>query len=542
MFKKLKLAYKITAGFTLVLALLAAVAWFGYSGVSSDLAGLTEYRSIARDNIAVAEFNDAFLGLRIQVKDFQFYRTETAQRECEKSVTRTTEVLASAKKEMTLPEEVQKLADLEQAWSQYSQALPGLLTAIAQNNATGVAESVARLKPLGEAIGKDSDAIRELITTEQGKLGTAFQNRVQKAVSLITVFSLSAFAAGILAAIFLTRSITRALRQLINDLSMGAEQTAAASSQVSSSSQSLAEGASEQAASLEETSSSLEEMSSMIKRNADNAEKANHLARSARGAADRGASDMQSMTSAMEAIQSSSTDISKIIKTIDEIAFQTNILALNAAVEAARAGEAGMGFAVVADEVRNLAQRSAQAAKETATKIEGAIEKTSQGVQICSTVSQGLQEIVSQIRQVDELVAEVTAASREQSQGISQVNIAVGQMDKVTQANAATAEESASASEELNAQAENLKDSVGRLVELVEGMSQSVSYQTAARPERAQRKIKTAAMPAKTTPPATRRQEPAVVLSTGSPEAPSLAAANGARSRAIPMESDFRDQ
>ena len=195
--------------------------------------------------------------------------------------------------------------------------------------------------------------------------------------------------------------------------------------------------------------------------------KANDLAKQARAAADKGAGDMQAMSAAMEAIKVSSDDIAKIIKTIDEIAFQTNILALNAAVEAARAGEAGMGFAVVADEVRNLAQRSAQAAKETAAKIEGAITKTGQGVEISTKVAQALNEIVAKVRQVDELVAEVAGASREQTQGITQINMAVGQMDKVTQSNAASAEESASAAEELNAQAASLKQIVHDLQTLV---------------------------------------------------------------------------
>ena len=205
----------------------------------------------------------------------------------------------------------------------------------------------------------------------------------------------------------------------------------------------------------------------MTRRNAENSQKANELARQSREAAERGTSDMQSMSSAMEAIKTSSDDIAKIIKTIDEIAFQTNILALNAAVEAARAGEAGMGFAVVADEVRALAQRSAQAAKETATKIEGAIGRTDQGVEISGKVAKTLTDIVTRARQVDELVAEVATASREQTQGIAQINTAVGEMDKVIQSNASTAEESAAAAEELNAQAETTKASVSELVRLV---------------------------------------------------------------------------
>jgi methyl-accepting chemotaxis protein len=175
------------------------------------------------------------------------------------------------------------------------------------------------------------------------------------------------------------------------------------------------------------------------------------------------------MAEAMDAIKASSDDIAKIIKTIDEIAFQTNILALNAAVEAARAGEAGAGFAVVADEVRNLAQRCAQAAKETAAKIEDSVQKSSNGVEISSKVAKSLEDIVGKARQVDELAGEVASASAEQSQGIEQVNTAVSQMDKVTQSNAANAEESASAAEELNAQAESLKEAVNNLLTMVDG-------------------------------------------------------------------------
>jgi methyl-accepting chemotaxis protein len=210
-------------------------------------------------------------------------------------------------------------------------------------------------------------------------------------------------------------------------------------------------------------------MSSMTKRNAESANKVKNLGSEARQAGDTAMGEMQTMGTAMDAIKTSSDDIAKIIKTIDEIAFQTNILALNAAVEAARAGEAGAGFAVVADEVRNLAQRCAQAAKETATKIEDSVQKSANGVQISAKVAKSLEEIVSKARQVDELAGEVATASAEQSQGIEQVNTAVTQMDKVTQSNAANAEESASAAEELNAHAENLKEAVNELLTMVDG-------------------------------------------------------------------------
>ena len=264
-------------------------------------------------------------------------------------------------------------------------------------------------------------------------------------------------------------AVRRALSQLVLDLNESSSHVNQAAEQVSTASQVLAQGSGEQAASIEETGASLEELASMTRSNADSAQKANELAREARTAADRGAEDMRAMNQAMEAIKISSDDIAKIIKTIDEIAFQTNILALNAAVEAARAGEAGMGFAVVADEVRNLAQRSAQAARETTAKIEGAIHKTAQGVGISQKVATTLNDIVVKARQVDELASEVANASREQTHGITQINTAVGQMDKVTQSNAASAEESAAAAEELNSQAVVMKQAVGELTQLVGG-------------------------------------------------------------------------
>ena len=265
------------------------------------------------------------------------------------------------------------------------------------------------------------------------------------------------------------RSVNFALGRITHALDESAAQVAAAAGEVSSSSQSLAEGSSEQAASLEETSSSLEELSSMTKRNADGAQSAKGLSGEARAAAEAGNSDMAEMRSAMDAIKTSSSDIAKIIKSIDEIAFQTNILALNAAVEAARAGEAGAGFAVVAEEVRALAQRSANSAKETADKIEVAIKNGEHGVVISGKVAQSLNVIVEKARQVDGLIAEIATASQEQNQGIGQINIAVSQMDKVTQSNAANAEETAAAAEELNAQSLSLKEAVDGLQALVGG-------------------------------------------------------------------------
>ncbi len=280
---------------------------------------------------------------------------------------------------------------------------------------------------------------------------------------------------GVASSIIIRRSIVRPLSRAIDQLSVGATQTAAAASQVSAASQSLAEGSSEQASSLEETSASLEEMASMTKNSTNNAASANQLASEARKAADSGANEMQEMSQAMQAIKASSSDISKIIKTIDEIAFQTNILALNAAVEAARAGEAGMGFAVVADEVRNLAQRSAEAASETAEMIEAAISKSGEGVVISERVAKRLSEIVEKVRQVDSLVGDIAESAKEQEQGITQINQAVGEMDKVTQSTAANAEETASAAEELNAQSVEIRNIVEDLASMIGGAEEQSS-------------------------------------------------------------------
>ncbi|MCX7430501.1 MAG: methyl-accepting chemotaxis protein [Planctomycetia bacterium] len=272
-----------------------------------------------------------------------------------------------------------------------------------------------------------------------------------------------------------------ALAAISDSLQQGADQTASSSSQLSSASRSLATGCSEQGASVTETSASLEEISAMIRATADNATKAKEFANQARAAALLGKQTMSDMTVAMQSIETSSLDISKIVKNIDEIAFQTNILALNAAVEAARAGEAGAGFAVVADEVRSLAQRSAAAAKETADKIEAAIASTQRGSKSCMNVGDALEEIVGKVTEADVLVAEIASAAKEQAQGIRQVGVAMTQMDKVTQGNASSAEQTSSAAEELNSQAKLLQENVEQLQELIASTSRSGGDEAGAR-------------------------------------------------------------
>jgi len=214
----------------------------------------------------------------------------------------------------------------------------------------------------------------------------------------------------------------------------------------------------------------------MIRATAENARKATEFANQARTAAQGGMETMAEMTVAMQSIETSSLDVSKIVKNIDEIAFQTNILALNAAVEAARAGEAGAGFAVVAEEVRSLAQRSAAAARETANKIEAAIASTQRGSRSCEAVGDSLKQIVGRVTESDVLVAEIAAAAKEQAQGIAHVGVAMTQMDKVTQGNAASAEQTSSAADELSGQAKMLQDAVEHLHTLIASTSRSEGH------------------------------------------------------------------
>jgi len=334
-----------------------------------------------------------------------------------------------------------------------------------------------KIAPVAKQISDTGDEIAQA----ENKVVTAYG---EEAVSIIptarylNIFMIFLAMAVGAAVVWVVRGINQILSGSIVELGDGADQVATAAGQVSSSSQSLAQGASEQAASLEETSASSEEINSMARRNTDNSRTTASLLGKSQEKVGQANLYLEEMITSMDLITKSSDQISKIIKVIDEIAFQTNILALNAAVEAARAGEAGMGFAVVADEVRSLAQRSAQAAKDTAVLIEDSINRSREGKTKVDQVALAIKEITAETSKIKVMVDEVSLGSEEQSRGIDQIGRAISQMEQVTQTNAAAAEESAAAAEELSAQSETLKDVIGRLQVMVGGGSQgsAISY------------------------------------------------------------------
>ena len=477
MFKQMKLSTKLVFGFSLMMLIVVVI-----SAISYTIADTTEASAnLAKNESAV--FAGVARQMKLDVVQVQQWLTDiSATRaldglddgfdEAEISAVSFKEGAGKFKQMFLEENDTQALAQLEEMTSAFDNYYETGKTMAQKYIIEGPEGGNAFMGNFDDAAASLTVRLDPFVEVQVAELDDSMASIVHSASTLRTTVLIACFVSlflGILTAWMIIRSITKPVNRIILSLSSGAEQVGSASEQVASASQSLAEGSSEQASSLEETSSSLEEMSSMTRQNADNARQANSLAADASGAADKGMNAMNIMSEAMIEIKKSSDETAKIIKVIDEIAFQTNLLALNAAVEAARAGEAGKGFAVVAEEVRNLAQRSAEAAKDTNALIEGSQKNAEAGVKSTEELVEILQNITGGIKKVTDLLSEVTAASDEQAQGVEQLNTAVGQMDQVTQQNASNAEESSSASEELASQAQEMQVVVEDLNTLVHG-------------------------------------------------------------------------
>ncbi|MBN1546256.1 MAG: MCP four helix bundle domain-containing protein [Syntrophaceae bacterium] len=476
--KKMKLSVKLIGSFCLVSLMLLVGGFIGVSNIMYLNKNInTLYTVNTKPLVAMGDVAELWQELRAEIRS-AYIQKFVFDKEITRELEKITALNERGKKDLgdvgaTLTEgEIKK--EYDHLISLFMIQNPNLEKLIKMINDNQKDEAIAFME--GEVTtveNKITESFHKIISMEIQQADGTMQDSTSRANAATWFASISTVIAFLLAigfGVFMSAIITRPINRAIEGLNDGADQVTSAASQVATSSQHLADGSSSQASAIEETSSSLEEMSSMTRQNADNAQLANDMMMKEAAPNFQLISErMDNMETAMQASVVASEETAKVIKTIDEIAFQTNLLALNAAVEAARAGEAGAGFAVVADEVRNLAMRATEAAKNTQDLITNSTGRIKEATTLYGQVSEAMGKNGEIAKKVTELIGEIAAASREQAQGIGQVNSAVVEMDKVAQQTAASAEESASAAEELNAQAEQMKSYVGDLVRLVNG-------------------------------------------------------------------------
>jgi methyl-accepting chemotaxis protein len=473
----LPLGTKLTASIAALTVMLTLMAWLGIHtvGAASDLFTNTATSTVRKlvlagqMNTAESDMGMAQRGVVLSTYAKNPQHVAEAKRRFTDSIGKFRQALAEMRP-LIVTDQARRLASSAEGGISNWQAAYSEMERLADTgNSDAAAKILAdKIYPLYVAVGNDctdlSKVFDGLLKSDQQSAAEHFAT--SKWIAFLLAGLGLAVAAG---SLVIVRAANTKLRLFATDLMDGSRQVAAASGEVASASQSLAQGTSEQAATLEETSASTTEITAITRKNADNTRTVAGLMEETAQRVGDANNNLKEMVLSMNEINSSSEKISKIIRVIDEIAFQTNILALNAAVEAARAGEAGMGFAVVADEVRNLAQRSAQAAKDTAALIEESIAKSKEGSGKLERVAASIYQITGSAAQVKTLVDEVNVGSQEQSRGIEQIATAVCQMEQVTQRSAANAEESAAASQEMAAQAQSLYAIVEKMREVVGG-------------------------------------------------------------------------